>query len=351
MSQKEENLSASNPTKTLISVHRGTSVPSVVRCPNCGGEMVPDASSDGGSICPACHTVRKASPPQFTPGSVVGKYRVLTKLARGGMGVLYLCCPVDDLSVRFVLKTLPFDLGEKSVYIKRFRRESRLLRRLNHETIVRVHDSWSDAWNAYIVMEYIDGNTLENIRKRELYHFDEGTLIHIMRLLADALNYAWKELKLLHRDIKPSNIMIDRKGHLHLLDFGIAKSLESEDSTVLTIAGNGLGTPGFMSPEQFWNTEQLDCTTDIYGLGATVYFLVTGEPPFTGKDPHRIFADMLKKDPVPLRERNPEISENLSQLVQQMLSRDPKKRPPGWDVLKASLDLVANGRTPPAAGM
>ena len=334
------------PMQTMVSI-QGKPEALRGRCSLCGSELVADPTRKGVNICPHCHTIQKVTNTELAPGTVIGDYRILKKLAQGGMGILYLCCRVDDLERRYVLKTLKLELGENhEVYARRFKRESELMARLNHDNIVHVYDSWSDDFSAYIIMEYIDGDTLEYIRLKDLYVFDEPVVIQIMMLLADALNYAWEELKLLHRDIKPSNIMIDRENHLHLLDFGIAKSLNAEEETVLTIAGHGLGTPGYMSPEQFRNASDLNCTSDIYSLGATMYFLVTGEPPFPGKNPNVVFNEMLKRDPIPLHERNPEISENFSMLIQQTLNRNPQKRPFSWKKLMVDLERVADGKPP-----
>lgn len=346
MSDSIEKPDAAGSDQTLVSIPRE---PEALRgvCAFCRTPLIADPERKGVNICPKCHTIQKAASRDFPPGSVVGDYRILKKMAQGGMGVIYLCCPLNDLSRRLVLKTLRLELGEnQEVYARRFKRESELLSRLQHPTIVQMYDSWSDEDNAYIIMEYIDGHTLESIRKQDLYIFDEAVVIQIMTVLAEALDYAWEQLKLLHRDIKPSNIMFDNEGHLHLLDFGIAKSLEAEESTVLTITGLGLGTPGYMSPEQFRNATQPDCTTDIYSLGATMYFLITGEPPFVGENPSVVFSEMLRKDPVPLHKRNPEISENFSMLIQQTLDRNPKKRPFSWKKLLVNLERVAQGRPP-----
>jgi len=340
-----ENPDVTASMQTLVSIPRK---PEAVRgvCAVCGSPLVSDPTRKGVNICPQCHTIQKAADREFSPGSVVGDYRILKKLAQGGMGVLYLCCPLNDLSRRVVMKTLRLELGENhEIYARRFKRESELLSRLKHELIVQVYDYWSDESNAYLIMEYIDGDTLEYIRKQDLFVFDEPILIEIMLQLANALNYAWTELKVLHRDIKPSNIMVDKDNYLHLLDFGIAKSLESKETTALTIAGLGLGTPGYMSLEQFRNSS-VDCTTDIYGLGATIYFLATGEPPYTGKNASAVFHEMLEHDPVPLHERNPEFSENFSQLIQQTLNRNPKKRPFSWNKLIVDLERVSGGKPP-----
>ncbi len=346
MNGSNENPDVAASMKTMVSIPRDTPEAPRGKCAVCGSPLIADPVRKGVNVCPSCHTVQKAGNQEFPPGSVVGDYRILKKLAQGGMGVLYLCCPLNDMSRRVVMKTLRLELGDdQDQYARRFKRESELLSQLEHDLIVHVYDSWSDEANAYIVMEYIDGDNLEYIRKQNLYVFDEPVVIEIMLQLADALNYAWEKLKILHRDIKPSNIMIDKENYLHLLDFGIAKSLDSEGTTILTIAGSGLGTPGYMSMEQFRNTE-LDCTTDIYGLGATMYFLATGEPPYTGKSANSVFLEMLDHDPVPLHQRNPEFSENFSLLIQRTLNRDPKKRPVDWQELMYNLEQVANGNPP-----
>lgn len=332
--------------KTLVSTHSGQNSSSGICCSKCGSEMTADPTRVGVCICPKCHTVQKTSINEIGPGITIGKYKILKKLAEGGMGVLYLCCPTDDFSCRYVLKSLRLGLGEKwDVSIRRFQREAELLSRLDHPNIVKVFDYWADESGAYYVMEYIDGDTLERIRNKNLYDFDEDAAIQIMLQLSEALDYAWEELKLLHRDIKPSNIMLDTEFHLYLLDFGLAKSTEDE-ATVLTVAGRGLGTPGYMSPEQFRDSRDLKVTTDIYSLGATIYFLVTGEAPFKGNTPNEVFNEMLTHDPIPLHQRDPRISENFSLLIQQTLNKNPLKRPFSWRKLMVNLERVAQGNPP-----
>lgn len=332
--------------QTVVSVRHGRNHQRG-SCAVCGEQLVADPTRKGVNFCPKCRKIRRMAPPDIKPGCVVGNYRILKNLARGGMGMLFLCCPLDDLSKRYALKMLRMELGEdQDICEKRFKRESVLLSRLDHESIVKVYDSWNDEFSVYIVMEYIDGYNLEQLRLQDRYDFNEEIAIQIMELVARALNYAWEELKLLHRDIKPSNIMIDRNGHIRLLDFGIAKSLNNADTTVLTVNGHGLGTPGYMSPEQFRNTERLTCTTDIYSLGATIYFLLTGTPPFTGRNPTAVFNEMLSRDPVPVHAVNPSISENFSALIQKTLNRDPARRPFSWRKLLVDLERVHSGRPP-----
>ncbi len=345
---KTKKLPFSGQSLPLTTLGEAGTSPSV--CPVCGNPLVKENAAAEGSFqfCPNCRGKAKLKDPsEIRPGDIVGSYRILKKIAQGGMGALFLCCPRNDFVRRYVLKMLCMSQDDDpELSAKRFRREALLLSRLNHESIVKVYEAWDDGLNMCLIMEYVDGYTLEQLRLKNCYDFNEAVSIQIMTLLAQALNYAWEKLKLLHRDIKPSNIMIDDKGHIRLLDFGIAKSMDSTSTTVLTLPDHGLGTPGFMSPEQFHNTSALSCTTDIYSLGATIYFLLTGKPPFTGKNPAAVLKEMLSHEAVPVHKLNPAVSENFSRLLQKTLSRDPAQRPFSWRKLLANLDRVSSGRPP-----
>lgn len=316
---------------------------------SCGGMFLYDAERKM-SICNQCQRVRRTTRNlKLEVGDVVaGKYKLLKLLGKGGMGELFLCAPIDNLNERYALKTLTIAASHKSsdTQKKRMTREAKLLSALDHKNIVKVYDAWEDEYSTYLLMEYINGSTLEQIKLAGEYDFDEATALQVMWLLADALQYAWETQKILHRDIKPANVMIDEWGHIRLLDFGIAKSLESTDTTAVTIQGHGLGTPGYMSPEQFSNQDDLNCSTDIYSLGATIYFLLTGQPPYVGKNVMEIFEKMLNSEPKPLHEINPAISENMSKLVSGMLKLHAYERPFSWKKLKLDIDLVAEGQPP-----
>lgn len=277
-------------------------------------------------------------------GQVLGEYRILKPLSEGGMGKIFLCYPLSDPSLRLVMKVLKNDSSVNPLMKKRFKREYELSANLHHECIVQTIASWFDENSEYIVMEYVDGLTLAQMVSLK-YVFTQEYSIYMMQMLAKAFNYAWNSLKLLHRDIKPSNIMISNDGEIKILDFGIAKSLLKTD-TVLTVAGKSLGSPGFMSPEQFRAPQSIDCTSDIFSLGATVYYVLTGEMPFPGKNMLEIYNEMLSSKPIPLCEANPEISQEFSDLVMNTLDIEPSRRPFCWSKLIASLDRVANGGKP-----
>ena len=316
---------------------------------SCGGTFIYDPNRKM-SICNNCQRVRRTSAKlQLEPGDVVdGRFKLLKLLGKGGMGSLFLCAPLDNPEARYALKTLTNAPAHKAseTQQKRLVREAKLLSSLDHKNIVKVYDAWQDEFSTYVLMEYINGSNLEQIKQGGEFDFNEATALQIMWLLADALQYAWETHKILHRDIKPANVMIDDRGHIRLLDFGIAKSLDSNNTTAVTIQGYGLGTPGYMSPEQFSNQDELNCSTDIYSLGATIYFLLTGQPPYVGKNVMEIFEQILTHEPEPLHKLNPAISENMSQLVGNMLKLHTYERPFSWKKLKLDIDLVAEGQPP-----
>lgn len=275
-------------------------------------------------------------------GSVVGNYRVLKPISEGGMGKIFLCHPLDDFSRRLVLKVLKNEMKAKSTGRERFRREFQLLHDLSHENIVQTYESWSDNDAEYIVMEYVSGMNLAQMVHLK-YVFNSEYCIYMMGVIANAMRYAWDSCKLLHRDIKPSNIMINDDNVIKILDFGIAKSLDKSD-TILTMAGSALGSPGFMSPEQYSNPGMVDCTSDIFSLGATVYFCLSGgQLPFEGNNIAEIAMAMRRGYVRPIQELNPEVPENFAELIMATLNFNPQKRPFCWAKLLASIDRIARG--------
>lgn len=286
-----------------------------------------------------------ASPVTFntvSAGTVVGNYRVLKPISEGGMGKIFLCHPLDDFNCRLVLKVLRSEMKTKTTGRERFRREFKLLHELSHENIVQTYDSWSDNDAEYFVMEFVSGMNLSQMVQLK-YVFSSEYCLYMMGVLANAMRYAWDSCKLLHRDIKPSNIMIDDNNIIKILDFGIAKSLLNAD-TVLTMDGASLGSPGFMSPEQYLDPRHVDCTSDIFSLGATVYFCLSGgRLPYPGKNIAEIAMSMRKGYVQPIQELNPEVPDNFAELIMATLHNDPKKRPFCWAKLLASIDRIARG--------
>lgn len=313
-------------------------------CRNCGAAMASPADRPGVLVCPACGSVARKRIASLGPGSVTGgKYRVLKRLASGGMGDIFICAGLADPAERYVLKVLRDSADPERT--ERFIREAELISRMDHPCIVKVFDAWRDEHGISLIEEYIRGKDLQRL-KTEGVAFDEYNVLLIAQGIAGALSYAWDELRLLHRDIKPANIMLTDAGKLKLLDFGIAKSLDSQEGKAITMEGRGLGTPGFMSPEQFRDAASAECASDIFSLGATMYFLLTGHLPYPGNSALEVFQHMLTHESAPLRAFNPSVSASCEKLVHAMLRRDPARRPSSWRGLLAAIDRVIHGEDP-----
>jgi serine/threonine-protein kinase len=204
----------------------------------------------------------------------VGKYTVIDRIARGGMGAVYKA-KHPTLKRYVILKQLILRGG--SGFIQRFKREASLMIDFKDEHIVQVYDHFKEGSSYYIVMEYVDGISLDKlIEQRGFLSSEVAALIFIE--ICKGLKYA-HDKDVIHRDIKPANILISRDGEIKLVDFGIATSKESDDDG-LTKAGMTLGTPSYMSPEQITDTRKVDKRADIYSMGVVLYEMVTGQKPF-----------------------------------------------------------------------
>ena len=308
-------------------------------CASCGGAMVLDEEA-GQLRCSVCGQEQSA-PVELKPGVILGRYRLLKELGAGGMGSIFLCAPLDDANARLALKVIRTAAAADRVAIRRFVREARVMAALDHPNIVHLVDAWSDRNIRVIVMEYVDGMTLSKVVK-EKYEIAMSDVVELMRICVAAFSYAWETLHLLHRDIKPSNIMIDTEGNVKILDFGIAKRLDSEESLSLTAPGSTIGSPGFMSLEQFQDSRKAGVPSDIYSLGATIYFVLTGKPPFDGDNPLMVFDYMLRNDVVPVEQLCPEIPTDLADLLGRMLAKNAAERPQSWQELAVELDTIHN---------
>ena len=309
-------------------------------CSSCG--QVAKGLPSGAAFCPNCGCAFSQIR-DFGPGTVVGQYRILKELGAGGIGQVFMAHPIDNPNMRIALKVLQKEFLDNATVRERFNREIRLLASLNLDYIVRYYNSWNDEDGEYLAMEYIDGMNLSQMVDQD-YEFTPDVVLEIMETLAMVFRYAYDRLELLHRDIKPSNIMISNNGELKILDFGLAKSLKEDN--MLTLNGRVMGSPGFMSPEQFRNAKDVDVTADIFSLGATAYFLLTKKNPFDGENELELYQNMISTTPESIRKQNPAVSEHMETLIMSMLSKEPKKRPFSWKKLQVDIDRVKNGRPP-----
>jgi tetratricopeptide (TPR) repeat protein len=274
-------------------------------------------------------------------GQVLGDYRILREIGRGGMAVVYEAEQIS-LGRRVALKVLPFAavLGPKQT--QRFKNEAQAAAHLQHPHIVPVHAVGCERGVHYYAMQYVDGQSLAVVI-RELKEGGGGTgprtpisshgsvrgspYIRMAATLgvqaAEALDHA-HQLGIVHRDVKPGNLLVDLSGTLWVTDFGLAYSL---NDVGLTMTGELLGTIRYMSPEQaLAKRVPLDHRTDVYSLGATLYELFTLDPAFPGDDPHAVLRDIASKEPVAPRQLNPAIPRDLETVLLKAMSKDPSGR-------------------------
>src|ERR1043166_344621 len=242
-------------------------------CQKCGTEIPSDAPEGG---CPGCLLETALD---TTGGQVVfGRYQLLKVLGRGGMGIVWLARD-EELERDVALKFLPDLMIQERALLDQLKRETKRCLELTHPHIVRIYDFVHDERSGCISMEYVDGETLSNLRaEKEQKVFEPHELAGWIAQLCDALDYAHNHAKVIHRDLKPSNLMVNQRGDLKVADFGIARSL-ADSASRLTAEQGRSGTLVYMSPQQL-NGERSTHVDDIYSLGATIYELLTSKPPF-----------------------------------------------------------------------
>ncbi len=250
----------------------------------------------------------------------VGKYSDVTLIARGGMGAVYKAMH-PTLNRPIILKKLT--LRGKSTFGERFKREARILMDFHHDDIVTVFDHFKQGSSFFIVMEYVEGLSLEGLIKEHRY-LDSVVCAYILLHASKALGYAHNR-GVVHRDIKPANILLSRDGAVKLADFGIAASADDTDSG-LTSEGMTLGTPSYMAPEQFENSRNVDGKADIYSLGVMAYEMSTGKRPFPGAFTPELISAKHKGKYTGPHKYVPGIAKPLLKIIKKAMHARPKRR-------------------------
>jgi TolB-like protein/Tfp pilus assembly protein PilF/predicted Ser/Thr protein kinase len=312
-------------------------------CQNCGDKIFDDAPK---GLCPAClldtaivllasEDEDEVDPAEVshgdrpaTAGSVknlgdVGDYELLQEIGRGAQGVVYRARQ-KSLNRAVALKIIGLGHWATEAHIKRFRLEAEAAAKLDHPSIVPIHEIRECDGSCYFSMQLIEGGPLEEVVKGQ--PMPVRVAAELIAKLARTVHYA-HERGILHRDIKPGNILLDAKGEPHLTDFGLARLVETESTVTRTT--EALGTPSYMAPEQAMGNPGaagLTSATDVYGLGAVLYHLLTGHPPFAGGTIYETIRLLLDTEPRPPRLLNPKVDRDLATICLKCLEKDPQRR-------------------------
>jgi WD40 repeat protein/predicted Ser/Thr protein kinase len=323
-------------------------MPAEARCPKCGAELT---NSSAGSACPRCAgesggankpsngtrkvvdktTIITSSPktrstpaPASAPG-VKGRffanYELLEEIAQGGMGIIYKARDLN-LNRTVALKMILWGQHASDADVKRFLSEAEAASNLDHPNIVPIFAVGEHEGRHYFSMRYIEGGNLDEHLVR--YAKDLPLTVKLMATTARAIHYAHQR-GILHRDLKPANIMLDAEGQPHVADFGLAKKVKGDANATHT--GVIMGSPNFMSPEQAaGENTRLTTATDVYSLGAVLYLLLTGRPPFESNSPVETLRRLTEEEAESPRDVNPQVDRDLETICLKCLEKDPQHR-------------------------
>ena len=251
----------------------------------------------------------------------LGDYELLEEIGRGGQGVVFRARQ-KSLNRNVALKVIGLGQWATPAHLKRFRLEAEAAASLDHPYIVPIYEVGEQDGQCYFSMKFIEGGQLDEVVKHTPISIRQAA--ELMAKVARTVHYA-HEHGILHRDIKPGNILLDAKGETHLTDFGLARLVESESTVTRTL--EVLGTPSYMAPEQAaGDNAKLTRATDVYGLGAVLYQLLTGHPPFAGGTTYETIKLLLETEPRQPRLWNPKIDRDLSTICLKCLGKDPQRR-------------------------
>jgi TolB-like protein/Flp pilus assembly protein TadD len=330
-------------------------------CPKCGAQIPPDApeggcpgclletglgllpdppvpgedasviasakGDDGGSAenvepnsAAAAHRSKKAALAAEILGEL-GDYELVEEVGRGGQGVVFRARQ-KSLNRTVALKVISLGQWASKAHLKRFRREAEAAASLDHPSIVPIYEVGERDGSCYFSMKFIEGGQLDEVVKRAPMSIRRA--VELIAKVARTVHHA-HEHGILHRDIKPGNILLDRKGEPNLTDFGLARLVETESTMTRTL--EVIGTPSYMAPEQaVGNNAAVSSVTDVYGLGAVLYQMLTGQPPFAGGATYETIKLLLDTEPKQPRLLNPKIDRDLSTICLKCLEKDPKRR-------------------------
>lgn len=280
--------------------------------------------------------------------SQIPGYRLLEKVGKGAMATVYRA-KQESLDRIVAIKVLPKKMNDNAEFVERFYKEGRAAARLSHNNIVQAYDvGYSPEGFHFFVMEFIEGKTLYDVMQPppvgEGRAFTEAEALDIMIQMADALAHA-HDRGLIHRDVKPKNILLTPRGIAKLTDLGLARSTDDKEAAESEV-GKAYGTPYYISPEQIRGEVDIDFRADIYSLGATLYHMVTGRPPFEADTPSAVMHKHLKEPLVPPDHINETLSAGISEIVEVAMAKRREERYASTKDMLEDLRAVAAGQPP-----
>ena len=291
--------------------------------------------------CRLCKTMCKAPAGPTAAGAVIGDFAIVRELARGGMGIVYLARQIS-LDRLVALKILQDSYAADAQFVDDFIREARAAARISHPNIVQAYAVGEENGIYYFAMELLDGETMKSVLKKE-QRIQPRRAAEIICSIADALDYAWTEQKIVHQDIKPDNIMLTPKGLAKLADLGLSR-IATDSNNLAEDEVEVMGTPQYISPEQLTGI-QTDIRSDIYSLGATFYHFVTGEFPYKGKDGDEIARQHVEGTLIPPIEKVPDLPPELNRIIIKMMSKTLEGRYQSGAELVSDLKNFLSGNT------
>jgi serine/threonine-protein kinase len=276
--------------------------------------------------------------------------KLIEKIGDGGMATVWKAWDIPNQRL-VAVKILNREYGNDGAEVRQFRAEERIMEEIRHPGIVQAYDFDNGNGNWYFLMEYVDGYTFADLLRRKQHVREEDCLL-ICESVASALDYAWNDHGIVHCDIKPENIMINTEGVIKLTVLGISHTFEYLEEP-RDAPEQVQGTPAYISPEQVYGDVELDCRSDIYSLGATLYHLATGRLLFPGRDNEAMMRAHCDESVQALDPRSyrPELSEGFCQLLESMLVKDRDHRVASWsDVYAMCMDIESGVVFKPRAG-
>ncbi|MEK7482812.1 MAG: protein kinase [Planctomycetota bacterium] len=315
----------------------------LVRCPHCKKKILL-APLKKNPQCPHCSEkirLRRKKKQFSSSRPLFAHYEIVKEVGRGGMGIVYQVLNTKD-GETYALKVLNNDDQVNQERLIRFKREARAMSQLNHPHIVRVYEFGNFEGQCYFTMDLIEGESVDQwIEKKK--KIPEPIAIEMMIKITEAVDYAHKK-DIVHRDLKPENILVDSSGEPYLMDFGLAKIQNLEESR-LTQSGLAVGTPAFMSPEQaLGELENVDKNSDVFALGTILYNMLVGKPPFSGSSPVAVMKKIISTDPIFPRKINTRLSRGVESIIMKALEKEKSKRYQDAEVMNRDLKNLHQGK-------